>query len=93
MPGGRDVAGVAWDSADQLVCTVAQSRGHRGVLQISIDGYQAVSLGSVGLTPAPDQVAAAPGDPLLAAGAGGIWTLNGRQWERVANGSDPSYPG
>jgi hypothetical protein len=93
LPANHDVSGVAWLSADQLVCTVSGSPGHRSVVEVSVDGYQVQPLGGVGLPPAPTQVAAAPNHRVLAAAAGGIWALTGRLWQRVATGIDPSYPG
>jgi hypothetical protein len=93
LPASRDVESVAWGNVNQLVCTVAAGAGRRAVAEVGVDGYQNALLSSDGLTAPPVQVAAAPGHRILAAGGGSIWSLNGRQWEQVASGTDPSYPG
>lgn len=93
LPAGRNVSGVAWLSADQLVCTVAGSHGRRSVVEVSVDGYQVQPIGGVGLPGPATQVAAAPNHRVLATADGGIWALTGRLWQRVATGTDPSYAG
>lgn len=93
VPAGRDVQGVAWAGAGELVTTVHESAGRRGVIEASVDGYHVAALTGVGLPASPDQVAAAPGRRILAATDGAIWALAGRQWVRAATGTDPSYAG
>jgi hypothetical protein len=93
VPGGRNGQGVSWAAADELVCTVGQADGRRGVLEVSVDGYRVAELGEVGLVPYPDQIAAAPSRRILASSGEGIWSLSGGQWTRIATGSQPSYAG
>jgi hypothetical protein len=89
----QDAAGVAWAGANELVTTVRRGAQHRAVVETSVDGYRPHVVTSVGLPDVPIQVAAAPGQPLLAGAAGAIWSLADRQWHRVSTGSDPSYAG
>jgi hypothetical protein len=93
IAAGQDVRGVAWAGANEIVTTVRVGAGHRAVVEATVDGYTENVLGAAGLTAAPTQVAAAPGQPLLAAAGGGIWALSDHRWKRVATGVDPSYAG
>jgi hypothetical protein len=93
IPAGQDVQGVAWAGANEIVTTVRLGARRRAVVETSVDGYTVTAMPSAGLTAAPTEVAAAPGQPVLAAGGGGIWSLSARHWTRVASGSDPSYAG
>jgi hypothetical protein len=87
------VAGVAWIAANEVVTTTRTQPGHRSVIQVSIDGYQEQTLPTAGAPPAPNQVAAAPGQRVLISASGGIWSLTGNAWVRRASGSTPSYAG
>jgi hypothetical protein len=92
MPALADVSGVAWSDADQLVTTALRG-GHRTVVLTAVDGYRPRSLTAVGLPAPPQRVAAAPGEPILAAAGGQIWSLSSPSWHRVSPGTDPSYAG
>jgi hypothetical protein len=91
IPGTRDARGVAWAGADQVVTTGRQAAGGRVLIQTSIDGYRPHVVTSVGLSADPVQVAAAPGQPLLAGAGGKVWALVNQQWRAVSPGQDPSY--
>lgn len=91
VPADRDVSGVAWASATDLVTTVSVRHGRRAVMRTAIDGYRPHLLSRAGLPAKPHQVAAAPGEPILATARGAIWSLSGRTWHRVSTGRDPSY--
>ncbi|HWC34932.1 MAG TPA: LpqB family beta-propeller domain-containing protein [Mycobacteriales bacterium] len=93
LPASAAVAGVAWADADQIVTTVAGSGDRRGVLEISADGYRSRELSGSGLPSAVDQVAAAPGERVVAAGPAGSWELAGRRWRKLSAGAAPSYAG
>jgi hypothetical protein len=93
ISAARAVAGVAWVGANQIVTTQRIAPGHRGVLETSCDGYQVTELPTAGAPPAPFEVAAAPGQRILIAAAGGIWSLSGNGWVRRASGAEPSYAG
>jgi hypothetical protein len=93
LTADRGVAGVAWLAANEVLTTARTQPGHRSVIQVSIDGYQQQVLPTAGAPPAPRQVAAAPGQRVLVAANGGIWSLAGTAWVRRANGTDPSYAG
>jgi hypothetical protein len=93
LPGERDVRGVAWASATSLVTTVAVRHGRRAVVRTSIDGYRPHLLSRTGLPARPHQVAAAPGQPILATAGGSVWSLVGGRWQRASTGRDPSYAG
>jgi hypothetical protein len=89
----QGVAGIAWLAANEVVTTTRTQPGHRSVVEVSIDGYQQQILPTAGAPPAPDQVAAAPGQRVLISASGGVWSLAGNAWVRRASGSDPSYAG
>jgi hypothetical protein len=91
LPADRDVQGVAWASATSLVTTVAARHGRRAVVRTSIDGYRPHVLSRIGLPARPHQVAAAPGQPILATAGGAVWSLVGGSWQRLSTGRDPSY--
>jgi dipeptidyl aminopeptidase/acylaminoacyl peptidase len=91
LPADRDVRGVAWASATDLVTTVAVRHGQRAVMRTSVDGYRPHLLSRSGLPTRPHQVAAAPGQPILTTAGGAVWSLVGRTWQRVSTGRDPSY--
>jgi hypothetical protein len=93
IPGDRDVAGVAWETATRLVTPAARDRHTRVVMRANVDGYRPRVVTSAGLPPRPTQVAAAPGQPLLATARGAVWSLTLDGWTRVSTGRDPSYAG
>jgi Lipoprotein LpqB beta-propeller domain/Sporulation and spore germination len=93
IPATSDVAGVAWQGANQIVTTVRRSAHRRAVLETGVDGYSTRLEPEGGLPPTPTLVAAAPNQPLLAFAGGSIWTLSDVRWQRVRTGSDPSYAG
>lgn len=93
IPADRDVAGVAWQQANRIVTTAVHGRHGRAVLRASIDGYRPHVMTNTGLPRRPTQVAAAPGQPLLATAAGAVWSLGINGWTRVSTGQDPSYAG
>jgi hypothetical protein len=93
IPAADDAQGLAWAGADEVVTTVRESGARRVVVETGVDGYRPHIVASTGLPVDPTQVAAAPGQPLLVAAGGGIWTITNRQWQRVSTGNDPSYAG
>jgi hypothetical protein len=93
VPADRDVRGVAWGAANQLVTTGRRSGRDRGVMVTTVDGYRAHFVSDVGLPRDVVQVAAAPGQPVLAADHRGVWARVGDRWHRVSTGRDPSYAG
>ncbi|MBV9484653.1 MAG: GerMN domain-containing protein, partial [Frankiaceae bacterium] len=92
VPSSRDVSGVAWAGANRIL-TTARHGASRVVIATTVDGYRTNSLSTVGLPGSPTQVAAAPGQPVLASAAGAVWSLSNGRWHRVSTGSDPSYAG
>jgi hypothetical protein len=93
IPGTADVSGVAWAAANEIVTTVRDSLTHRVVFETGVDGYLPHSAGGVGLPKDATQVAAAPGQPMLAIAMGGVWMLTGDRWHRVSAGQYASYAG
>lgn len=87
-----DVRDVAWGTADDLV---ALGRvGIQPVQPVAVDvpGLAVRQLGTLGV--AVVSVAAAPGQPTLAATADGrVWQSGGVGWSELAEGRDPAYPG
>jgi hypothetical protein len=63
------------------------------VFATSIDGYRGHFVPRTGLPRNVDQVAAAPGQPLLAANPGGVWARTSGHWRRASTGREPSYAG
>jgi hypothetical protein len=92
VPAARRVSGVAWAGANRIVATVRRG-GRRVVAVTAVDGYRPHDLPTAGLPRSVEQVAASPGQPILAAAAGGIWSLTGHRWQRVSTGRDPAYAG
>jgi hypothetical protein len=92
VPASSDVSGVAWADADELVTTVSL-RGGRTVETVGTNGYQVHDLSGPGLPDNVDEVAAAPGERVLAAGSDGTWQLVGSRWRRASEGAAPAYAG
>jgi murein DD-endopeptidase MepM/ murein hydrolase activator NlpD len=90
VPSGRDVAGVAWGGASEIL-TTALAGGRRAVVRTDLDGYRVHAISDAGLLGNPFQVAAAPGQPILATAGGSVWSFSGERWRRVSTGRDPSY--
>lgn len=93
IQAARDVQGVAWAGANEIVTTVRQGVNRRAVVETTVDGYSQHVVTSSGLPPDPTQVAAAPGQSVLAGVGGRVWSLSVRRWKRVAAGGAPSYSG
>jgi hypothetical protein len=93
VPAVRDAEGLAWAGPDELVTTVLDSPGHRAVAESTVDGYRLHLVSTSGLPRQPTQVAAAPGQPVLAVAAGSVWLLADRSWQRIAHGDSASYAG
>jgi hypothetical protein len=93
IPSSARVSGVAWAGASEVVTTVQESADRRAVLETDVDGYEPHTVSTAGLPKDPTQVAAAPGQPVLAGAAGAVWMLSGARWQRVSPGGDPSYAG
>lgn len=93
IPGAADVSGVAWAGASEIVTTVRDSAGHRSIVQASVDGYQRADIGGISPPRDPTQVAASPGEPILAESDGVVWELSAARWTRITAGADPSYAG
>jgi hypothetical protein len=87
------VSGLAWAGSNRIATTVRRGPGQRAVVLTSVDGYRPHTVSSIGLPANPTQVAAAPGQPLLAGAGGGVYSLSNRAWTRVSSGRDPSYAG
>jgi Lipoprotein LpqB beta-propeller domain/Sporulation and spore germination len=92
VPATQAASGVAWIGANDLVTTVRVSAKRRGVLTTPVDGYQPDEVTTAGLPADPTQVAAAPGEQLLVAANGLIWSLSGDRWTHVSSGADPTDP-
>ena len=86
-----DVVDVAWADADTLVVIGQTAVESRQVHQVVVGDVGVTALGRVqGMT----RLAAAPGSPLLLAGAGGVWENAGTGWRlTVAGARAPAYPG
>ena len=93
VPAGQDAAGLAWAGSDSLVTTVRTDRHHRGILEVGVDGYQPRFVSGAGLPADPTDVAAAPGERVVAEAQGGLWVQSSRGWQRLSTGTDPSYAG
>jgi hypothetical protein len=93
VPAERDVSGVAWAAANEIVTTGRRSGRERGVIVTTVDGYHTHFISDVGLPGDVVQVAAAPGQPILASEHRGVWSRVGDRWHRVSTGADPSYAG
>jgi hypothetical protein len=93
FPPSSAVSGVAWMGATQLVTTVAIGGGPREVVAVGPDGFQPQDLSGPGLPADLDEVAASPGQRVLAADRAGTWQLVGRRWRKVSDATAPSYAG
>lgn len=93
LPASSQVASVAWAGATQIVTTVAIGRGVREVVEVGPDGFQPQDLSGPGLPADLDEVAASPGQRVLAADRAGTWQLVGRRWRKVSDATAPSYAG
>jgi len=93
LPGARDVRGVAWDGGDQLFATLADATGGRELVAVDVDGYATRTIPTTGLSGQPDDVAAAPGRPILVAAADAVWRSESTgAWTRLGRGDQPVYP-
>ncbi|MGN6474343.1 MAG: LpqB family beta-propeller domain-containing protein [Mycobacteriales bacterium] len=93
LPAGSQVAGVAWTGATELVSTVMVSSHRREVVQLRSDGFQVQDLAGPGIPSDLDQVAATPGQRVLAADPAGTWQLAGQRWRKVSSATAPGYAG
>ena len=94
LPSWRDVRGVSWDGAAQLVATAADAPGHRRLIVVDPDGYAWRVLSTDGVRGEPVATAAATGQPLVVLAGGSIWAARASGgWHRVGRGQQPSYPG
>lgn len=93
IPGAADVSGVAWSGANAIATTVRESRNHRVVELTGADGYEPHAVGGASLPRDPTQVAASPGQRMLAVVGGAVWMLSEARWQQVSLGQDPSYAG
>jgi Lipoprotein LpqB beta-propeller domain/Sporulation and spore germination len=86
-----DVADVAWADADQMAVIGQEPNGILQPLLVDSDGTVNPASGSLS---GPVRIAAAPGQPLVAAAADGtLWLGTAVGWQPVGKGSDPAYPG
>jgi Lipoprotein LpqB beta-propeller domain/Sporulation and spore germination len=92
-----DVADVAWADADQMAVIGQEPNGSLQPLLVDSDGTVSPASGSLSDTV---RIAAAPGQPLVAATADGkLWLSTAVGWQPVDAGSPPkllsgpSYPG
>jgi hypothetical protein len=93
LPAASDVSGVAWAGATEIVSTVSASHSGREIVEISSDGFSVQELSDPSLPGDLTEVAAAPGQHVLAADRAGTWLLAGRRWRRVSGATAPSYAG
>lgn len=79
------VVDVDWLSQDSLV--VATTSQSQPVVRVPIDGLRVDPYNSSNLTPPMRSIAAAPGRPIVAADAGGLWTASdvGEVWRPQPN--------
>ena len=92
LPGVRDVRGVAWDGADQILATVADATGGRELLAVDVDGYATRTIPTTGLAGQPTDVAAAAGRPILVVADGAVWRSEPTgSWTRLGTGDQPAY--
>ena len=92
LPPTSEVSGVAWANADQIVTTTS-TRSGRGVVEVATDGYQTQDLSGAGLPSDVTDVAAAPGQHVLAADPNGTWQLAGQRWRKASDARAPGYAG
>ena len=94
LPSWRDVRGVSWDGAEQLVATAADVPGRRRLIVVDPDGYAWRVLSTDGIRGEPVATAAATGQPLVVLAGGTVWAARASGgWRRVGRGQQPSYPG
>ena len=85
-----EVVDVAWSGADSVAVLGSVEAGTLEVFDIDLARGSVSALGS---PEAPVSIAAAPGLPMLVAGADGqIYELNAGSWRGRANGTSPTYP-
>lgn len=85
-----EVVDVAWSGADSVAVLGSVEAGALEVFDIDLARGSVSALGS---PEAPVSIAAAPGLPMLVAGADGqIYELNAGSWRGRANGTSPTYP-
>lgn len=86
-----DVRDVAWSTSDELIVLGRAADSALQPFRVGIDGSLAQAGGSLsGLV----GIAAAPGQPMLAATSDGrVWQDSGLGWRGLAEGSDPNYFG
>ena len=90
------VVDVDWLNQSTLVAATELSSAP--VVSVSVDGQRLDNYNSANLTPPVRAITAAPGRPIVAADAGGLWTVNeiGDVWRlhpHTAVGALPFYPG
>lgn len=87
-----DVRDAAWSTANRLIVLGRVSGGVDQPYVIDLTGLVERALGA--LSAEIVSIAAAPGRPVLVATADGrVWQYSGFEWARLAEGSDPTYPG
>jgi hypothetical protein len=90
-PSLAEVRDVAWSASSRLVVLGREADGLFQLTTSDLDGYDIVATTAL---PEPLTVAAAPGQPLIAATTDGqVYQLVGRTWRDLGEGSDPVYPG
>lgn len=93
----NDVVDVDWQTQDALI--VASSSSSRPVVRVGVDGFRMDPYNRSNLTPPIYAVTAAPGQSVIAADEGGLWTATdiGALWRPHARtgglGAVPFYPG
>ncbi|MFV2197497.1 LpqB family beta-propeller domain-containing protein [Nocardiopsis sp. LOL_012] len=88
-----DVTDFAWRSSDQLVALGSREGGTSQAFLVSVDGGTPPT-GAGAPVGGMETVAAAPGQPLIAgAEDGNVWISDRLNWQIVAEGVLPTYPG
>ena len=86
-----DFVDVAWSDADRLVTIAAEGAEDRQVYEIDL---KRSSVRGLGAPAEPIRLAAGPGLPILVGTAEGVVVSgSGSNWQVIATGSNPAYPG
>jgi hypothetical protein len=93
-PSVSRVRSAAWQDAQRVVFVGTQNGATR-LWRVDADGWDLVSVSADGLPRAPDEVAGAPGQPLVVSVRGALYRRGALgQWgEPFAEGVDPGYAG
>lgn len=87
-----DVLDAAW-AGDQGIAVLAAFGGAPAAWLVQSDGSVAEPQAAGGLPSSPEDLAAAPGLPLLLTSGGSVWRVSGGIARLPVPGGDPFYPG